>query len=241
MNDDLTSIEEQALDVLLVETLTDAGPPDLSDQILARLREAPSHVGSIVPVPAEKPKRESRSSSTRSQIAIALTFVATVAASMLFVIWLRSDGPLLGPPQSIAVAPNSATVPDVSGPSVEPTRLDPVSPPMDTSEPKLAETPPGNTPRGIPLVIDSPPLGNDPPAGSLQPIDLQPAPALSVHLEAVTLVSTQVDSELRAYWDAIGIEPSSDEVADVVVERLRGRSGSGTPSRFAGRSTAVAN
>ncbi len=57
MNDDLTPIEEQALDALLVETLAGAGPPDLSGQILDRLRETPSNVGSIVP--AEQPKRES--------------------------------------------------------------------------------------------------------------------------------------------------------------------------------------
>ena len=36
MNDDLNPIEEQAIDALLGETLGNAGPPDLSNQITAR-------------------------------------------------------------------------------------------------------------------------------------------------------------------------------------------------------------
>jgi hypothetical protein len=66
--------------------------------------------------------------------------------------------------------------------------------------------------------MGSPP-GDDQPTDSPHSIDQQASPE-SAQVEAVTLVSTQVDSVLQAYWDAIGIEPSGDAAEDEIVERL---------------------
>lgn len=209
MNKDLTPIEEQALDALLTETLTESGPPDLSDQILTRLRENPSSVASIIC--EDPPKRRAQTRSTKP-MTVVLTVVATLAASILLAVWFRAD--FSEPSDSVAVAPNQ---PGDSDPTAVPSLATVPSPSIESDEPKLVETAP-KPPKGIPLVIDSI-AGSDPTKDATHSTDHHSV-ASRENVEAVALVSARVESELQAYWDAVGIEPSSEASTDDVVKRL---------------------
>lgn len=212
MNDELTPIEEQALDAMLAEALADKRPPDLSSEILQRLHDHPLNVNSLVRT--DEPKRHSQRP-LHKEFAIAVAVFATLAASILMVIWLRADLQLPGPSQSIVAVPHDAGVASDVDP-FEPTGRD--GPPSGRPLTRLADTTTRQPPRGIPLAMGSPP---DSRQSSQAPLstDQQTSPESGL-VEAVTLVSQQVDSQLYSYWDAIGIEPSSDAATDEIVDRL---------------------
>ena len=198
MNDDLTPIEEQSLDAFLAETLGKAGPPDISPQVLAQFDENTS---------------SSRAPARRS-IAVAITTMAALAASVLLVIWLRSDGPRQESAPLIAAYDSTVTEP--------PAAVSEIPSPQIDSDQRIAKAPPaGKPPRGIPLVLDRP---TDSDRQDTPPADIQTeppsSPASPAPPPAVTLVSKQVDAELRSYWNAIGIEPTSSVGADAAAARL---------------------
>ena len=211
MNEDLTPIEEQALDALLAETLSESGPPDLSDEILTQLREKPTDVGSIIC--DDSPKRRAKSKPSTKPITVVLSVVATLAASILLAVWFRSD--FNEASESIAAGP---APPNAADPMVAPSIADDPSPSIESDEPKLVESTPKAPPRGIPLVMESI-AGSDRSTDAANAIE-RSAAAVPENVEAVALVSARVESELQAYWNAVGIVPSGEATTDEVVKRL---------------------
>ena len=212
MNDNLNPNEERAIDVLLAETLGNAAPPDLSQQIFARLRETPSDVSSIVRTDDRASKSETRPLSMRKQIAIVITVVAALAASLLIAVKIRSDYRMNVSTSTFAGPSNVSDRPELE-PGIELNR-----PQIDPPQAKIADASPAEKrSRGIPLVIDAAPAVQP---GAAQDHTADRSPSLHLPLEAVALVSRQVDSELHSYWSAIGIDPTGDASADEIVGRL---------------------
>ncbi len=212
MNDDLTPIEEQALDALLVETLNNVGPPDLSAEILLRVHQTPSDVGSIVHRNRDS-DRETQSSSVARQVTIALTAIAALAASLLLVVWFRSGETL--PDSSPRIAANDDAIP----PDLSHVAANPLATPDEASRQEVADASPvRRPPRGVPLVIEST-VESDPPSPPQRDVGTAP-PVSPKPLAPVVLVSKQVDENVHEYWSAIGIEPVGDAGVDETVRRM---------------------
>ena len=211
MSDELTPLEEQAIDAMLDETLAGAGPPDLSHDILERLRQDPSGVGAIIQLDDRSAApAQARATSTRN-VSVFITVIAALAATFLIAIWLRSADPSLADPSPGLVANDPAPT------GLETTTPLPATPQIEIPpSPAPDSPPPRKPPTGIPLIV-----GTAPPSDQPMPDDKSTElPVSSEPLQAVVLVSQQVGSDLRGYWDAIGINPSSDASTDEIVARL---------------------
>ena len=208
MNDELNPVEEQALDAMLAETLAGPGPPDLSEKILQQWHANPAEIAPIVS--ADRPrKRETRASSSRRNVTILITAMAALAATFLIAVWLRTNPQ---DPAATAVAGND--------PDFEVSPLPEVDSPIPQIAVRDAGTPQPDVPqkssRGIPLV-----MGSD--TGVDEPVEDSRRPTLDSSqdpVEPVMLVSKQIDSELRNYWEAIGIDPAEEAHRDDVAARL---------------------
>ncbi|MGI9470351.1 MAG: hypothetical protein ACR2NZ_02385 [Rubripirellula sp.] len=211
-NEELTPVEEQALDALLDEMLGKAGPPDLSREILMRLHQTPAEVGPIVS--KQEPRARSGSQArSKTPVLTAVAVLAALAAIFAAAIALQPDhetpdsviaeSDLLTEPLNIQVADAATNRPE---------RVD------DSNNSMSQDRNQRKPPRGIPMIVESP-RKSDPRVATE---DVTPAPSSKspASIDAVSLVSNQVDSELRGYWDAIGIQPAAEATGKDVASRL---------------------
>lgn len=204
MNDDLNPTEEQFFDVFLEETLADQSPPDLSRRILRRLAEEPVAAGtsrggsSLTVGRSRRPKK----------LIAAVSALAALAASWMFVVWLQSDS---GLQQAGGLAGNTDPSGMLESASTN-TGVDPSNPANDSS--------PRRPPRGLPLAVQ--PNEGESTEDALFPSDEIESPKLPPRqtMDAVTLVSSRVGSELESYWGSIGITPTPDASTEQITKRL---------------------
>lgn len=222
-NEELTPIEEQAFDALLDEMLGKSGPPDLSRQILMRLEESADegfvdeHPSGVTPI---VPSRESRTrtngeSRSKTPVFTAVALLAALAALFAVAVALQPDHSLdesgIAEQDSISDSTNV----DLADASTNRSKR-PDGDGNDAARPGREDRKP---PRGIPMIVETPRQEET------QSIADQTTPKLipqtPASLQAAKLVSEQLDTELRGYWNAIGIEPSADATSDEVVARLK--------------------
>ncbi|MEM1067866.1 MAG: hypothetical protein AAGI63_03145 [Planctomycetota bacterium] len=219
MNNELNPIEEQCLDALLIETLADQTPPDLSRKILRRMAEEPV-------AGARSGKRSKKDSVStvepvryrQKPVLVVVSLVATLAASVMFAVWLRSGEGDVGMEGLVTQDPSASTDPSSETPQI--------TPPRQSPNDGMA---PSGPPRGIPLAVQP----NDGENDSLFPgpgeIEIQ-APGPRQPVDAVTLVSAEVESEMEAYWRSVGIEPVADASDEEISARLAAVLGVTVPS-----------
>lgn len=206
MNEELNPAEEQVIETLLAETLGNQQPPDLSYKVLRRLAEEPVSVRRSNKVGAAPGDTES---SGQKHLLVVVSVVATLAASLLLALWIRSgnDG---GPDGNLAGNQDGSGI------------IDPVpeSPQIETPRIGPADLAPQRPPRGIPLAVQT-----DDGDGDVNPLltpdeITTPTPGPRQAMPAVTLVSNQVGSEMQQYWDAVGITPTPDASEQQIRDRL---------------------
>ena len=214
MSDELNPIEENALDVLLSESIGNSHPPDLSNQILARLHDP--YDRSMTDPPALQAESVSREQAGMSrQFALAAAVITALAASVLLVLWLRFE-------QDSSTDPSpSVAVDEFNDVKNE------VLPSLDSTPSQIANTnrqegatvsisDAARRSQGIPLVMGDPAKSHSATDdGSTDQRQANPEPPLDIQF-----VSTRVDEEFRQYWNAIGIEPAEEVSADEVAKRL---------------------
>lgn len=219
-NEELTPIEEQALDALLDEMLGKSGPPDLSRQILMRLQESTEegfvdrHPSGVTPIVPSRDSRARTSGENRSKTPVfaAVALLAALAALFAVAVALQPDHSLDESgiaKQGSTPDSNNVELADSSTSRPEGNRYDARLPGREDRKP----------PRGIPMMVETPRQEEK------QSIPEQTTPNLvpqtPASLQAAKLVSEQLNTELRGYWNAIGIEPSADATSDEVVARLK--------------------
>jgi hypothetical protein len=209
--DDLNPTDEQALDALLAE-IHGRSAPDLTPQILAQLAQQPTAV--TVDVQSSGSGIHVRKSAGGKQLVAVLSTVATLAASVMLLLWMH--GPAERKP--VEASPKVAVNDQQTAPAEAVAVTDPVRPPEVIVPPPEAPKTPRRIPRGIPLVTSD--AGNEnslavsDPGG---PIQIAPQPASS---PPITLVAKRVDTELESYWDAIGMQPTAQSTDEQFVARL---------------------
>ncbi len=208
-SDNLNPNDEQALDALLAE-IHGRSAPDLTPQILAQLAQQPR--GVAVEVQPTGSGIHSRKSAGGQKFVTVLSVVATLAASVMLLIWMHGPAERKPVQQGSEVAVNdNEPLPTESMAQANPLP-ETMLPTPDTSPP------PRRIPRGIPLVTsdhgnqDS--LTTADPAG---PIQIAPQSAKS---PPITLVAKRVGTELRSYWDAIGMQPTAQTTDEQFAARL---------------------
>ena len=208
----MTRTEEKALNALLREACGRSTPPDLTDEILARLadrtrgsRETEVFDAASSPSAAAQPRK-----AASSAIAWTVAVVATLAASLLVAVSFWTSPDPAGRPESVA---SNSDVGD----------RDPLSPddqlasdsPAGPSAEKIAESS-ATPPPGVPLVAES---SDSVPQAASEPIEFK-GPETVGESEPVELVSRQVTADLQAYWNGVGIAPIGEAPADEVAQRL---------------------
>lgn len=206
-NKDPAQIEEQALDALLCEVAGTASPPDLTRDILQQLRETPLEVAPVLRRPQKAQKQrvsKNQETSRRKQITVAVAVVASLAATLMAAIWLRGDRQV----ENVTVAESG----------VDQEWLD-THFPMDRAAADDSNTTAADSSRSIALVnpdtTPSAPKQNP----STPAVDI-PSSQPNAPVQAVALVSKQVDSQVRQYWSNIGIDPSPQARSEEIVKRL---------------------
>ncbi len=197
--------EERALDAMLSEVIGKSQPPDLSDQILSKLRETPV-------VRSATSSSSSRTNNKRSAARVWF-IIAAIAASVIGIALLRPERqlPVLDRPVGDSLVNSGADKPKPETPDA------PVQSPV-TPKNQIAVSPPKPI-RSIPLVLDNMRDGVD------SPLAPTPEPASTVTMReptaAIKLVSHRVDTQLRQYWNAIGIKPTEATSPTETSQRLQ--------------------
>ncbi len=216
MNEELTPIEEQALDALLSEVHGNSAPPDLTDEILAQLHQVGTKASSPPEIVCADDSAIRRSvapiTPARRRTTIAMAVITALAATVFLAFTIH---------RSLRI-PSDQTHQLAIGPA-QPDHADSIvdqTPPESPDEllPEQELAPKSPRPRqGIPLVVDTP---STQPAAATEddPSWLVPQkPSSSV---ALTLVSADVADGMQKYWQAIGIEPSAEAGAAQVASRV---------------------
>ncbi|TWU48175.1 cell division protein CrgA [Rubripirellula reticaptiva] len=205
---------ERAFDSLFVEAMGKAEPPDLTYKILSRLREEPV---AAAPRPTALPNRPSQAKPSPAIAKSAWWFVAAaIAASLIGLLWVRNHRNLPIEVGSVA----KQTEQNVASTTKNDVAAAAASSDLSTTEPKqdsLADAP-RQPPRGRPMVL--PTNESNEPVDAPESVLGMPSDESLGPPESMALVSHQVDSEMRGYWDAIGIQPTDEAGAEQVADRF---------------------
>ncbi len=210
---------EQALDVLLSEAHGATSPPDLSDRILDKLHalDGAPYGESLSDIILDGGDLHGGAalSKKKRRIAIASAILVAIAAALLVMFTGDGDVDLDGDPstQVAGAGDSESDSDDTYADSTPPTDGDVTSESAEEQQDRSL-APAG---RGIPLVLNH---GEDT-ESETQPGSLDwLIPTVPKSEVAITLVSTDVDSDMTNYWQAIGIDPSGDAPAEEVAARL---------------------
>ncbi|GAA5508854.1 hypothetical protein [Novipirellula caenicola] len=252
MNRKISPHEEQAIDAMLAE-LHGRPAPDLSQQILRRLRETPvqgeqcaeslTSSGSLrVEVEATRRRTVADKPDTLSPWKIA-TAIAAIAAALLLVVWIARDANDVNPPLTAQDANQLDSLPGVSDRALRSHELahDGTAPRSaeTTSQKNVASESVDRKPlKGIPLAMES--SAADPLTEIEQP-KTQPRVVPSATLKtptiapenrkAVTLVATEIDTNLHDYWSSLGIQAAEEAAVAEIAARLSNVLGTEVPEQ----------
>lgn len=217
-----TAEEERAFNAMLDEAFGGSQPPDLSSQILARFYNSTTHAdsdnysGSVAysgsKVQQAKKRKAARGHRSRSmQLKVVAGTITAIAAVVTVVVTLQPDHDIT---DSVTELVENAQH-DEDGEEVSSV----VDSNRDRQVPKAKKNPSRKPPKGIPMIVQTPDLEG---ANSvLEPGDPPNSPnAEEYEVAELALVSAQVDAEMRGYWEAIGIDPTSDATVEETVARL---------------------
>lgn len=221
-NESLSAIEEQAIDALLSEVIPNesAGPqtpPDLSDVILKRLAE-----GDFDDSSDDEFSDSGRVATVKSESALTIpgggltVFAGALAATLAFAIYLspKNDDRKNKPSETTIAGSDTQDLP----------RSETVEP-IPSPDTLLANgTNADRTPTGMPRVLsDKPDAGQDATSstGSVTTDSVTEVASLDGQPQELTLVSQSVNQTQREYWDAIGVQPTGQAVADEISARLQ--------------------
>ncbi|MDA8697226.1 hypothetical protein N9M41_02030 [Rhodopirellula sp.] len=209
MADDLKTVEEQAFDVMLSETLGGLNPPDLSGVVLERFESnTPSNFSDFrIETAAKERERQSDQQFNRTKW---IALIAAVAAVLLWVFVSpfsqkveQHDVPiaqdLSSGPADIAVMGNQlddASLPDVSPPPKEPTPR-----------------------RGIPLLVQ----GGSASEGSDIADAAAPSKRALTPLPSIAELSAELNDSFFAYWKSVGVQPTAEMTAQETADQLKAR------------------
>ncbi|MGB7324687.1 MAG: hypothetical protein WBD31_07435 [Rubripirellula sp.] len=208
---------ERALDALLIEAMGKSQPPDLTYKILSRLREEPVADATRSVTPANRPSQVKQSSGATKSV---WWFVAAaIAASVIGLLWVRNDRSV--PIDVGSVAKQSEK--DTTSIAKQEVAAVVATPNVDSAEPgqdSIADVP-RTPPRGRSMVLPDHEPGDprNPGDAPEQVSAMSPDESLGPP-DPMSLVSHQVDLEMRGYWDAIGIQPTGEASAEQVADRL---------------------
>ncbi|WP_146453403.1 hypothetical protein [Rubripirellula tenax] len=217
--------DERAFDALLIEAMGTSEPPDLTFQILSRLRQEPVATARTVrPIASESPASSQRRSS-KGMLGWCVA-LAALAASVVGIVWMRGNH---SPAIQIATASQDASNETSSAVAVD---IPPKSPvPTDatgnneTGNNDLLRAP-RTRPEGIPMTL--PVAVGDTPSSEGNPLLAPEAtrnPGQWSPLPAITWVAQRSGNEMLAYWAAIGIRPADQASDQQVIDRVKRSSG----------------
>jgi hypothetical protein len=207
-----TAEEERALEAMLDEALGGARPPDLSGEILARFYGSDADLEKKVS--RARSRKSGRSNHSRSKsIAVAFATIVGLAAMLAGLFLYQPDHDIS---DSVAeLVDNAGNAEDQDEGSNSTTASG-----SDEQPPKAAKKNAKRKSRkGVPMTLQPPRLDQ-------AEVAVSPSESLDVTVpdeaEAaeLALVSSQVDSEMEGYWDAVGIEPTDEATAEETAARL---------------------
>lgn len=227
--------DDRALDALLGEMLKlTPPPPDLSSEILKSL----STQWQVAALPTStNPRNGSRVRQSSNELgdvkksrrsrALAVSLIAALAASVLFVVSRLDHAADKNVAQNTTPLPSSPVT--VSKPiTTEPATKPAIATPAETTTPDAALA--TNAPReGVPLVRNEPTTVDSSDATeAMTPTETRDA-LVTANLPAVNLLAalTKFDSTIANYWKRVGVEPTAAVDAQQFASRVRNRLGSG--------------
>ncbi len=225
MHEDMTPTEARALDVLLEEVFGKPGPPDLAPEILSQLSGiTPSR--SLSAEIVREPSSIAPPTSAGKKIAVTIALIATLAASLLIAMVMRSHHSGDDSSQPVAQRDEAS---DVGGLLAQ----QPAGTSGDDSLAGPTDQPTG-PPRGIPLATRSRSTEQPRPVEIIQLAPQQPSSSTDV-----TLVSTAVAEDMNQYWTAVGLQPSPESAAADTAKRLAAALGVQFPAESLGDSQLI--
>ncbi|OUW88088.1 MAG: hypothetical protein CBD74_00830 [Saprospirales bacterium TMED214] len=207
-----TPEEERAFNAMLDEAFGGSRPPDLSNQILARLyNSVPDADGTEKRVHQRTSSRVKRSRSKQATV-VAATITA-LAAMVAGVIALQPDHDITDIVTEFVengerdkVGGNQPVIADAGDDRQQ-------------AKPEKKKDPKRKPPKGIPMIVQTP--DSEQTHSELQQGGVPDSPAVDeIEAAELSLVSAQVDAELQGYWEAVGINPTSEATAEQTAARL---------------------
>lgn len=219
---DFTTDEERAFDVVLQEAMSGTRPPDLSCEILARLYNPPVETENVTR-PARQ-RRQARGKRKRTmQIAVAIFAVGSLAAMFAAIVSLQPDRDLSDGMSTLADNSNTDTIT-----GTETTNSGDATT-KKSKERQVKGTNSKRKPlRGVQMMVQTPKSEetkvdvNESGGGRIQE---------SVDLAELSLVSAQIDAEMQGYWDAVGIQPTTEAASEETAARLSAILGTEVPTQ----------
>ena len=219
---DFTTDEERAFDVVLQEAMSGTRPPDLSCEILTRLYNAPVETENVTR-PARQ-RRQARGKRKRAmQISVAIFAVGSLAAMFAAIVSLQPDRDLSDGMSTLADNSNADTIAgtETSNSGDATTKK--------SKERQVKGTNSKRKPlRGVQMMVQTPKSEetkvdvNESGGGRIQE---------SVDLAELALVSAQIDAEMQGYWDAVGIQPTTEAASEETAARLSAILGTEVPTQ----------
>ena len=205
-----TAEEERAFNAMLDEAFGGSQPPDLSSQILARYYN--TALDSDSSVQKVHPRKSTRPNRSRSrQIKVAAVTITALAAMVAGVIALQPDHDIT---DSVTELVENAKRDDGEKAVIADSGNGKQTPKADKKK-----NPKRKPLKGIPMIVQSP--ESDGPEPSFDSGDSSGSPNADENQAAeLALVSAQVGEEMQGYWEAVGINPTSEATAKETVARL---------------------
>lgn len=207
-----TAEEERAFNAMLDEAFGGSRPPDLSNQILARFyNAAPDSDSTAKRVHQHKPSRGNRSRS--KQVTVVAATITALAAMVAGVIALQPDHDIT---DSVTELVENAEHETGGGnqPAIADARHN-----SQSAKPEKKKNPKRKPPKGIPMIVQTP--DSERTGSELEQGVVPDSPTVDENEAAeLALVSAQVGEELQGYWEAVGINPTSEATAEQTAARL---------------------
>ena len=207
-----TAEEERAFNAMLDEAFGGSRPPDLSSQILARFYNSTADSDNTAKrVLQRKTSRGNRSRS--KQVTVVAVTITALAAMVAGVIALQPDHDIT---DSVTELVENAERENGGG---NQPASDDAGNSSQTAKPAKKKNPKRKPPKGIPMIVQTP--DSERTESELAQGVLPDAPTPDENEAAeLALVSAQVDAELQGYWEAVGINPTSEATAEETAARL---------------------
>lgn len=207
MSKELEATEDKALDALLAEVHGNGPPPELTAQILSRLKSLQTQP---IVTPASKNKKPKRNIGW-------VVAAAGLAASLMFLVWLSDTGK-----RDDQIAEQEASNPQAEQVAVAETPVHEANR-SDTDVVSRKKPRPFKMPAGIPLASGDDSNGSRPAPANRDARTPNELP--DDNQQDITLVSVQHANDFDSYWKAVGVQPMDFAEYDDIANRLQTRLG----------------